>query len=235
MKNRSLSLLWILPFLGFLLGYLITGHFVQRKDIITPNILGKPLHEAIETLSNLQVGTRLLGQREEPAMQSGIILDQIPHPGQKIRPNQNIFVTISVKKRSSGMPDFYGKKYKEAAEIAAAKGLELRSCYVLSNHPRGLCVAQWPVAGEYAENKRGLLLFSAGATSLCIMPQYKGKLMADVERLLDGQNVRAELIHEQPVPEDHRCSTCVITDQRPAAGSIVDLTNTLHIQFVLGQ
>ena len=121
--SAVLGLRWLAPFGGFLVGYLMTGYLFHRAELPTPHVIGKPLYEAVQMLSNARLGLRLLAQREEPTLAEGTVLDQLPCPGQRTRPNQNVFVTISTKQPQLQTPDWWGKRVKDVTSEIEQKGL----------------------------------------------------------------------------------------------------------------
>lgn len=236
--------LYTLPFIGFALGYIGAGFFVQNAQLPTPNVIGKPLHEGIQTLSNVRLGTRLLLQREEATLAEGTILEQLPRPGQQIRPNQNVFVTISTKRPQAQAPDWWGKRIKDVVDTVERSGLRCNVVTLPSTYPKGMCVAQAPTAGQPIIEKSMTMYASQGRAQLAVMPDFCGLSVAAFEQALAGKDVRAEFFHEKQDPahgelvepierQEHTCQNCIIIDQQPVPGAIVDLDRTLDIQVNL--
>jgi len=228
---KSFGLLWFLPFVGFLIGYFLIGHFLQKNDFAAPNLIGKNLYDSIQIVSKNRLGIRLMNQREDQTMPEGIVLDQFPRPDQKIRPNQNIFVTLSTRQRSVTMPDVWGKKQKEAIDLLAQKSLEAQVLRLNSTYAKGMIMAQIPAAGQPLVTKKTMLFVSSGAPTLSIMPSFKGHKLSAVSSVLQNLDVRAELVHIKPQAPEHVCNDCVVVDQQPVPGSIVDLAGSIHIQL----
>ena len=235
--------LYTLPFIGFALGYIGAGFFVQNAQLPTPNVIGKPLHEGVQALSNVRLGTRLLLQREEATLAEGTILEQLPRPGQQIRPNQNVFVTISTKRPQAQAPDWWGKRIKDVVDTVERSGLRCNVVALPSSYPKGMCVAQAPTAGQPIVEKSMTMYASQGRAQLAVMPDFRGLSVAAFEQALAGKDVRAEFFHEIPmgtdvpaegqVPQEHTCQNCIIVDQQPVPGAIVDLDRTLDVQVNL--
>jgi beta-lactam-binding protein with PASTA domain len=230
-KKSLFARLWFVPFLGFLLGYIIASYFLHKNDLATPNVVGKSLHEGIHILSDFHLGLRLLQQREDNSLPEGTIIDQLPRPLQRIRPNQNVFVTISVKPRNILMPDLWGKRQKEACEIASKLGLDTKEVLLRTTYPEGMCIAQFPPMAQELGNKKVTLYFSEGKSTLYVMPNLKGKLLADIDKALQQYDVRAEVFHDQPIAPEHTCVNCKIIDQQPVTGAIVDMKHGLQVQL----
>ena len=229
-----MGLRWLAPFGGFLVGYLLTGYFFHRAELPTPHVIGKPLHEAVQMLSNARLGLRLLAQREEPTLPEGTVLEQLPSPGQRTRPNQNVFVTISTKEPQQQTPDWWGKRVKEAVSDIEHKGLVSKIWWLEGPYPKGMCVAQIPTAQQPLAGKTVTILGSLGPSPLHIMPSFKGMTVPELEQLLQGKDVRVQYFHHmQELGPDHVCTACRVADQQPAAGALVDLGKTLAVQLDL--
>lgn len=230
-RSRNFKWLWFIPFTCFFIGYVFTSYFLHKTSLQTPNVIGKSLHEGVQILSVNHLGLRLLQQREDATLPEGTIVDQIPCPSQKIRPNQNVFVTVSVRQRQAQMPDFWGKRFKEVADFVAKRGLEAKEGHLFTAYPAGMCIAQNPEPGAELSQKRVLLYFSDGKSPVCIMPDLRGALLSQLEETFNHYDVRAEIFHNQQLLPNHACTTCKVVEQQPVAGAIVDLGRGLHIQL----
>jgi beta-lactam-binding protein with PASTA domain len=230
-KKGLPKILWLVPFVSFIIGYFITSYFFSKTDHTTPNLIGKPLSEAIQILSQNHLSMRLLQQRENAALPEGTVLDQIPCPSQKIRAHQSVFVTIAIKPRRRVIPDLWGKKHKEVMSVMAKNNFDVQEFYVHSSYPAGMCIAQSPSALQEIETNQVTLYFSDGGSSLCIMPNFKGALLPDVEKALSAHDIRAEIVHLEMVADGHTCASCKIVDQQPVPGAIVDKSHGLGVQL----
>ncbi len=228
-----MSLLWLIPFLGFVIGYVIAGYFVQKKDVPTPNVIGKSLAQSIQILSQERLGVRLLTQREEPTLPESTVLDQLPRPGQNMRPNQTVFVTISTKQPPLETPDWWGKRIKDITPILEKRGLQHNIVQLQSNYPQGMCIAQVPTAGQPLVVKTVTLFISLGTPALAVMPSFQGLKVQDFEKLLEQKDIRVEYVHERSVNDQHRCDECVVTGQQPVAGAMIAKNKTIDLQILL--
>ncbi|MBM3892895.1 PASTA domain-containing protein [Candidatus Dependentiae bacterium] len=228
-----LSSLWLLPFIGFVIGYVIAGYFVQKKDVATPNVIGKSLAQSIQILSQERLGVRLLTQREEPTLPESTVLDQLPRPGQHMRPNQTVFVTISTKQPPQETPDWWGKRIKDITPLLDKRGLQYNIIQLQSTYPQGMCIAQVPTAGQPLVVKTVTLFISLGSSALAVMPDFQGLTVAAFEKLLEQKDIRVEYLHEKRVDEQHRCDECVIIGQQPVVGAMVVTNKTIDLQMLL--
>lgn len=233
--KQTKSYLWLIPFVGFMFGYYLSYYFLQRADLVTPNIMGKNIQEAMAVLAQQKLGLRLLAERDDTARPEGTILEQIPQPDQKIRPNQNIFVTVARRPTAVLTPDFNEKKIKEVQEIAKKAGLELKTVLLKSNYPDNTCIAQYPEPNTELANKKVIVYLSAGNDLLYVMPNLTNQTLAGLEDFFKRHdNIQKTLLHVREVDPEHVCISCKVVDQSPAAGSIIDqgkpLTLTLQMR-----
>jgi len=234
-KRSSKKLLWALPFVAFIIGYAVSDYFLHKADLLTPNVIGKSLDQAIVLLSGQSLGIRLLATREDQTLPEGVILDQLPSPSQKIKTNQNVFVTLSTRRQLCRMPDFWGKKQRDVVEEVSKKGLEVEEVHVHSNYPQTMCVGQYPSAGCELTDKKVQVYISEGKHSLGIMPLLVGVPLKTVQEAYKKFDARVEIFHASPVTDDHDCSKCVIVDQQPVSGAVVDMGRGLRIQVLVSE
>ena len=86
--NDNQNLLWMAPFLSFILGYLVMQHLIRIPEIVTPHLVGKQVHYILPIITQHHLNIRLLDQKEEIDIPEGIILNQTPAAGTIIKPNQ---------------------------------------------------------------------------------------------------------------------------------------------------
>ena len=204
---------------------------MQKDEVITPNVIGKSLQESVAVLSHNNLSVRLLHEQEDAVLPEGTILDQIPKPYQKVKPNQNVFVTVSKRESLMQVPDFGGQQHDAIVAMAAKRGIELKAFFVASNLPKGRCIAQYPQAREDFERKRMTVYLSATQSPLYIMPSLKDQPVKEAEEFLTAANFSVEILHDKEVAQDHQCTSCHVVDQQPQAGAIVDLSRKITVQL----
>jgi len=227
--------LWTLPFLSFLAGYLVLQQFSRVEKLEAPNIVGRQLQEAVAELSAHNLNIRFIAQKNDPDLPEGTILSQTPAAGQQIKPHQAIHVLISKSPHKIAAPLLVGKPEQVIKQQLSALGIRSTFHRLASNRPFNTCIAQLPTAGTQLEKDKVTVYLSAGSKKPILLPDLKGKTVPKVAEFLQRYNVQMELVHTKPENQDHQCDqNCVITDQRPLAGSIVILSEekplVLHLQ-----
>ncbi len=230
LKINFFKILWIFPFSSFILGYYLFHIFLQRHQVFVPNIIGKSLQSSMNILSDKGLSLRLLKELEDPDLPPGTILDQIPKPRQKVKPNRHLLVTVSRKPKPILAPDFLGQDQKSIAKLSAKMGVQTKVFWLKSYYPIKTCIAQFPYAGQEVVNRKFVTYLSAGGQNLYVVPNFKGCKIEHLKESFEKENVELEIFHIQRVVDRHVCKKCIVVDQKPMSGSIIDLGKTLHIQ-----
>lgn len=229
--EKKTYFLFFLPFLFFVGGYISSYIFFQTTVITVPSIVGKSLQDATQLLSKNRLGLRLRVLVEDSSLQPGVILDQVPQVGQKVRPNQNVFVSLSAHSKPFKMIDGWAKMSKDIKNLLHDRGLEVTSVYLSSHYPKGLCIGQSPLPSQQIIDKKAFFYFSDGISMRYVVPDFRGHAVADVESSLGFDSVKIEIFHQDSFDDDHQCSDCLVVAQYPLPGEIVDLSTDIHIQL----
>ena len=233
---KNIRIIWTtLPFVGFVLGYMGTYLFMQKDVTVTPNVIGRSLQESVAVLSKQRLGVRLMREQEDVSMPEGVILDQIPKANNKIRQNQNVFVTVSKKPSVMQTPDFLGCGIKDIQVGSNRSDIEVFNVGVFGCSSRNTCIAQYPRPGLPLARRRMIAYISNGQVPLFIVPNFKGLFVAQVKDFLHTNNIGFEVIHSDSVSDDHDCSNCHVVDQRPISGSIVSFDQQVQVQLEVSE
>ncbi|MFH1644593.1 MAG: PASTA domain-containing protein [bacterium] len=230
-SNKSGIILIILPFFSFILGYLALHLFFQKQEIMVPNVIGKDLQECIKIISDKSLSLKLLRTQQDNDLPEGIVLQQIPGANQKIRPNQNVFITISKKPKPAIAPNFIGLNQKEIIKNSKKAAILNKSFWFKSIYPVNTCISQYPEEGQPLKNQKLITYFSAGSNNLFIVPNLKDATLNDVKENLNNENISLEISHIKQNGDKFDDKNCIIIDQKPMAGSIVDMNKPLRIQL----
>jgi len=226
---RIKNYLWIAPFLSFLCGYLIFGKLFQPKEFCTPSIVGKKLLQAVSILSDHKLNIRFIAQKTDPDLPQGTILSQKPLAGRKIKPNQAVFVVISTKPPRLPCPDLINKSIDTVKKMLEKQNIRNKSYFLPSNHPQNNCIAQLPSCATPLEENNVITYLSAGNKKPVILPSFKHTNFSDIREFIQKweTTIKFDIInHPQANLEQLEDNTYIIIDQRPLAGSIVNLDNS---------
>jgi len=94
-------------------------------------------------------------------------------------------------------------------------GIRNKSYLVASNKPVNTCIAQFPAPGSPLDENKVVTYLSAGHKKPLLMPNFQGKTLPEARDFLSHYDVQIEV--QQSGPNNQ------ITNQRPLAGSLVEL------------
>jgi beta-lactam-binding protein with PASTA domain len=217
--KQILPLLWITPFLSFLIGYLLLSTFFSDHTIETPCVVGKPLTSAVTILSDHTLNARLLAQREDADLPDYTVVSQSPREYAKIKTQQAVFLVITRQPEKQPAPHLIGKSLDALRTTLDKAHIRPLFHHLKSNYPEGTCIAQFPSPDEPLEEGHILCYISCGNKKPIIWPNFKGKSVDTVREFLEGHQLKAEIVRDKKGE-----TPGIISDQRPLPGSIINLS-----------
>lgn len=206
---------WIIPFVAFLGGYLLLDFLLAEPSIETPDIIGKNIAQATKLLSQHNFNIRISAEKEDSELADGTIIAQTPHH-KKIKPYNAIFVVVSKKPTTLSASSLIGQSKQSIEKITQPQ--KLRTMFVtLPNNAwaSGYCFAQLPQIGHaIKDHTMTAFLTPTEQEKLVIMPDFKSMKKIAVQEFLTLHDIKYTL---------HPSELDYITEQRPFAGSIVNM------------
>lgn len=197
-----------------------------------PALLGKPLSETLQILSDLNLNARILSQKEDNDLIEGTIISQMPSAQRKIRPHQSVFLVISKKSLQKKAPNFLQKDKATIDKIAQEQSLLLKIYYIPSNYPQDYCIGQFPSPQQIIFNNRMIIYLSNSCSNkLVILPSFKQHNVLETTEFLTEKEIKFSLSHSNHIDDNHSCKNCRIFDQKPLAGSLIDLKKSFLLQL----
>lgn len=228
------SFLWLMPFASFILGYFLISLLIKQPSLQTPAVIGKTLDQAVVLLSQSNLNIRIVGQKEDAQLPEGTLLTQTPAAGNIIKEQQALYVTVSKKPIPLAMPHLIGKTETQAFAELEALGLSGKIYKIAHQLPADTIIAQSPNPGESASSHPIILYVATETDKPILMPNFKNRPLDEVISFLELQGITPTILHT-PVPPDHRCTNCIVIDQRPLAGSFVKNTSgRIQVQLQVG-
>ncbi len=228
--NKRLNYLWFLPFLSFVLGYYILSYFFPKNEFVVPNITGRFLQDSVRMLTNKNLSLYFLKELEDPDLPEGVILSQTPVAGQMVTKNQNIFVTISKKPKTLNTPYFLGKKQRQINKDVVKLGIKPNFYWVNSFYFVNGCIAQSPQPNKILDEEKIIIYFSSGDSVFYIVPNLYGCKIETIYDYLDKDKIELDIFYKNKKQDSENVKNKYVVDQKPMAGSIVDLNKKLYLQ-----
>lgn len=229
------SFLWVFPFIFFLTGYWVVRYFAHREVLYAPAVLGHHIHDAIRVLSSYSLNVRILAEKEDAHLPEGLIISQSPQEGQKIKRHQSVYLVITRKPPKVQAPNLYGLTSSKAEEIAKDGVIKLKLYSLESDNAADTSFAQNVQPGQELADNSLIAYFSTGKTNMRIFPNLKDKPALEAIEFLKDAGMQVNIFHSNSVEDSHNCSDCIVIDQRPLAGSLIDLKKALTVQLTLSK
>ncbi len=206
--------------------------FLPHTPHKTPNIVGKPLQEALSILSKQNLNAHLIKELEDNIIPVGTVIHQNPSALQPVKADQTVSLIISKKPIPLTTPDLIGKKPQELSMTIKKSHASIEYITIPSAHKSPHCLAQTPLAGTPLCSKIIFSYVSSEKKSLCVMPNFTGISLAWVNEYLTSISIIFQAYTaEIPINDLSLYGDLNIIAQRPLAGSIIDLTKPPCIQL----
>ena len=215
-RRRRRAYIWLavgavaLAALAALLTNALLGDSGKRVD--TPNVIGLPLAQAIETLrlANLEAGKITRVYSEEPPNE---VVDQSPTSDIDSVEGGKVDLTVSQGVEIVSVPDVRGRSLDEAREILADAKLEIGQVVTRDvNRPAGQVLEMAPAPGQRLQ--AGSRVALAVASGNAPLPEVVGMTFTEAVRILREAGF---FIQPQYVPDAEAVPNTVL-DQDPGPG-----------------
>jgi beta-lactam-binding protein with PASTA domain len=184
----------------------------------------------VSLLSRARLHTRIIAEREDAVLAEGTVMTQNPVFGQKIKPQQVVFLVVSKKPLGLITPKMFNLTEDAIQKLAKQKAILIKRILIATHFSRGTCFAQIPDPGDPVPASGCIAYISAGLPSRYIMPDLINMPVSEVVSFFDAMDIKVQLFrdHEE---EDRIGDPCTVRDQRPAAGVCFDKSKLSSIQL----
>jgi beta-lactam-binding protein with PASTA domain len=234
-QSSVYNFLWLLPFFFFLLGYLSLRFFFTIDSFSMPQLIGLQVHDAVKLLSPYSLTMRIIEEKETTEVPEGTILSQLPLEGQKIKTHQSVRIIVSQKTAAATAPLLTGLSESAAIKKAQEKELDIKLYKLYHAEPTDICIAQLPAANLPLSSRKIIAYISAGSLPYRLMPNCKNRPVEEVTSLLRNYAIEPQIFHGYELEENHSCQNCYVVDQRPFAGTLVDISSPFKVQLRIEQ
>lgn len=230
------KLFYFLPFLFFILGYYALSFLTHVKAVQVPALVGLPLSKAVMELSEKQLNVRMLAFHEDPDIAPGTIINQIPAAGSLIKPHQRVFVVVAKEPETLKAPRLVGVAYEQAQQIAKKHDIHVKQFPIVSSaYPQQMVIAQWPHEGNALHDKAMVAYVCAGNESMVLFPDFFGIAVPVVKEFCAQQGIALDIAYVSAYDEKYPHEQCVVKNQRPLAGSLLDMSKGIKAQISIAR
>lgn len=198
---------WTILFAGLLVTYVVfllasMRVVIKAREVTVPDVHGKTVEEATETLTSMGL-TVLLDplRRVDATVPANHVLTQDPPAGSVIRRQRPVRIRASEGAQASVVPALSGESERTAQIVLKQSNVTLTETAEIQSgdYPRGVVVAQDPPGKSRASNV-SLLINRGEAGITYVMPDLIGTSGSRVAEILRRRLFRVTIVGEVPYP-----------------------------------
>jgi beta-lactam-binding protein with PASTA domain len=227
--KRKITVWGVLPGLVFLglsgyLGWAATQDFLDPPIVTVPNVIGKPLKEAAQMISDARLTARM-AQGDDQTKPRGVILRQNPAAGTTLTESRVVEITVNAPKPLE-VPDLTGKPRGDALFSLRERGLDVGRIAVVPTKPgnaRGVVLGQNPAAGtEVTKGSKVTLLLSGDPAppGQTFIPDLSGLSFEDAKFILSFSGLTLVEVRTRVT---NKLPPGIVTEQTPSPNKFVSL------------
>lgn len=222
--------LWLLPFCCFIIGYQLLNIIFTTDYLPTPQLIGLPLDQAVKLTAQKNLNLRIIAEKPDPDLPNHTVISQVP-TSQSVRPNQTMHVVISQKPTAKIAPKLIEESIQKINQLSSDQHLQVKFYQLPNSFPQGICFAQSPAPKEALNQPKMIAYLSSGPNKLVVMPNFSEHAYETVLDFLHEHQIKYQIITAcQPTASHH-----AIIDQRPIAGTILDLSKLTQVQLCINE
>ena len=225
----------MLSLLGWFGGYLITTQFIfppppPPGDFFeVPNIRGGGLATARERLTGAGLVLGEIDSLLHPSVPEALIIGQSPLPGQVLRPESQVRVTVSLGPQLRSVPDVLGLTEDRAQIVLESSGFIVSMDTAEADLPRGSVLEVFPPPDTIIPLPAEVLMIVSTGPALVAMPLVLGLDREEALVLLDSLGlVVSEIAEVFRFGRDQG----VVVEQEPA--SEIELERGAEVRLKVG-
>lgn len=216
-KNKSdggLKMVILAIFLAFLLvtsvffGYTQLKNYLDVKEAVVPNLVGKEEDVARKELEDLGLKLNVIGKVKNSEYPEGQIVNQSTEKDSKVNKGFTIDVNISEGQGLVKVPGLVNRTLDEADEMLRKVGLSIGSTkYEPSDiTPEDVVMKQEPLASEFLEpgSKVNIVLSKGEEITIVLMPQLVGKDIIEAKSIILDKNLAIGEVVPQPSEDQEK-------------------------------
>lgn len=197
-------------------------YIFHAPTIITPNCIGRHLHEILPIITEYKLNIRLLDQKEEENIPEGIILSQTPEANTIIKQHQQLFLVTTKKPPCIKAPDCVGITVDQLISHLNTTNINPRIYYLPHPYPEKICFAQSPQPQQPLEKNKLILYISSGNNRPIVWPDFTRHSLDQVLDFLNQLAIQPHIINDA-LNKELTNAEYIVKDQRPFAGTLITL------------
>ncbi|MCS7227637.1 MAG: PASTA domain-containing protein, partial [Endomicrobia bacterium] len=206
--------------------YKLVGLMVHsKKEVIVPNIINKPVSDALDIVSKIGLGLKKVGEVYNPEYPAGTVVSQQPSAGMTVREGRFVNVILSLGGEKVFVPDVIGEDYRKAEIVLRQYNLLIGTIterYSL-RYSKNKIIQQNPVAGAVVDKNSYVdIVVSLGmppeGQSIVLMPDFVNKNVNEVYLWAQKYNIEVQ-VEQKLIPG---VEEGVVVEQSPLPDSVIE-------------
>ena len=225
------------------LGTYLTVHFLIRSEgvVVVPDLKGKEIVYALETLSDLKLNIKVKGSEYSPTVPKHHVITQDPDPGSEIKQGRDVRLVISKGAQAVVIPNLAGMNVPQARIFLSENDLSQGHLSFTYDdiRPKEEILAQYPPPGTIGlrGDKINLLVSTGQAPRTAPMVDLRGLTLNQAIEAIESHHLvtgQLRTIKELSMADE------TVVEHSPAfghpvtTGSAVDLTVNQHTRSANG-
>ncbi len=213
---------------GMVAGWWALQAYVNVAEVTVPDFRGRTLTEAQAAAAELRLQLTVAGRQYHDRYPSGVVVDQDPPAGQRVREGRWVSVIVSQGAERVVVPDVTRRPLAEATLLLEQARLRVGAVRddFDDQVPRGVVVSQEPAPGSQVGRDQAVDLVVSKGPELVTVPGLVGLTLEQARDVLHrvGLNLdRVGYLARTDVPPG------IVVEQSPAAGSRIRRTQRLGV------
>lgn len=237
LRGRNLAIgIAALAILGWIFGYGLATQVLfpappPPGDLVdVPDLRGLGFPSASERLVGLGLEVGAVDSLEHPSVPAGLVVGQAPLPGQVLRPESPVRVTVSTGPQTRSVPDVLSLDEDRARIVLETSGFVVSVDTVEAEEARGRVVSVDPSVGSAVAIPAEVELVVSAGPPVVTMPFVLGLEQTEAEMLLDSLGLVVSDVEE--VFRFGR-DQGIVVEQEPAADT--ELERGSPVRLVVGR
>jgi eukaryotic-like serine/threonine-protein kinase len=195
-SRRGLLLrLLLVAVVAFTLGYVITallffGTRAGDEVVTVPDLRGRTVEEASRLAGQAGLEPEVAPPLENPHVAEGVVLTQVPLPGEEVAPGSVIRITASAGPERRRVPDVTALGAEEARDLLERSGFEVAIEEQTSPLPPGHVVDMVPSPGTLVELPAAVRLVVSSGPPFTPVPDVTGMRVETARQVLEAAGLR---------------------------------------------
>lgn len=202
---------------------------IQGREVQVPDLSGLEESEAERSLVAAGLEMEVDSRRFSPVVPRGVVLDQRPLAGSRVKQDRRVRVRVSLGDREFAVPEIRGASLRSAQLQLVERGLTAGNtlyAHTPDGDP-GTVLFQDPAPGETESDPAVNVLVSLGpADQYYVMPVLTGRTIGEARRLVREAGFR---LREETYPGAGSLRSGRVVTQAPGAGTRVSSNDTITL------